>query len=194
VVGPEMIVQTDRELLREARELLPRLPVEKLDILVVDEMGKNISGAGLDPNVTGFWRRDGGPRTPDYQTIIVLDLTPQSHGNATGIGMVDLTTQRVIDQIDMEASATNAITAGIFRAVRLPLALENDKAALETALNPIGDLNQVRMVRIVNTQQLQHFWVTEALVEELKSKDGIEIDERPLVLEFNAGGRLRGFV
>ena len=107
---PEQFVEADRELLASAKRLLPTIPLDDLDILIVEEMGKNISGAGMDPNVIGFWRREGGPREPDYRTLIVLDLTPESEGNAVGIGMADLTTQRVIDEIDSKPSYTNAIT------------------------------------------------------------------------------------
>ena len=93
LAGPEEFVSTDRELLTEARELLPRLPVECLDVLIVEKIGKNISGAGMDPNVVGFWRRGGGERKPDYRVLVVLDLTPESHGNASGIGLADVTTK-----------------------------------------------------------------------------------------------------
>ncbi|MCK5204501.1 MAG: DUF2088 domain-containing protein, partial [Desulfobacterales bacterium] len=91
LVGPEEFAELDREFLKIAWTLLPKLPMDDLDILLVDEMGKNVSGAGMDPNVIGFWRREGGARKPDFRYLIVLDLTPQSHGNATGIGMADLT-------------------------------------------------------------------------------------------------------
>ena len=100
---PEEFPDVDSEFLKTAWTLLPKLPVDDLDILLVDEMGKNVSGAGMDPNVIGFWRREGGERKPDYRILVVLDLTPHSHGNATGIGMADLTTRRVADQIDWEA-------------------------------------------------------------------------------------------
>ena len=133
---PEQFVEIDRELLELSWKFLPTIPLEELDILVVDEMGKNISGAGIDPNVVGFWRREGGPRKPDYRTIIVLDLTPQSDGNALGIGLTDLTTRRVMDKVSIQATYANALTTGIWGSVRLPIALENDQAVLETAPFP----------------------------------------------------------
>lgn len=86
LVEPEDFVNTDRKLLKDAKRMFPRIPLDDLDILVVDEMGKNISGGGMDPNLYGFWRRDGGLRKPDYRTLIILDLTKKSHGNAVGIG------------------------------------------------------------------------------------------------------------
>jgi len=190
---PEQFVEVDKELLKSARRLLPTIPLDDLDILIVDEMGKNISGAGIDPNVIGFWRREGGPREPDYRTLIVLDLTPESEGNAVGIGMADMTTQRVIDKIDRKPSYTNAITSGVWRSVRLPLALENDRAVIETALSHVPDLQHVRMVRILNTLHLENFWATGVLLPELRRKEGITVDETSLALHFDDEGRLLPF-
>ena len=167
--------------------------MEDLDILVMDEMGKNISGAGMDPNVIGLWRREGGPRRPDYRILIVLDLTPQSHGNALGIGMADMTTQRVIDKIDLQATYTNALTAGVLRGVRIPLHMENDKAVLKEAINLTKDPEQIRMVRILNTHSVETFWASSALLPELRKQEKIEIDDTPLDFKFNEEGRLLPF-
>jgi len=191
---PEQFIEVDKELLESARRLLPRIPLEDLDILIVDEMGKNISGAGIDPNVIGFWRREGGPRKPDYRTLIVLDLTHQSEGNAVGIGMVDLTTRKVIDKIDLKPTYTNALTSGVWRSVRFPIALENDRAVLETALSHGLDPHDVRMVRIVNTLHLENFWATEALLPELREQEGVIVDEAPLQLQFDDEGKLLSFI
>ncbi len=190
LVRPEEFVATDVRLLEEAWQVLPRLPVDDLDILVVDEMGKDISGAGMDPNVIGFWRREGGSRQPDYRTVIVLDLTPKSHGNATGIGMADLTTQRLMDRLDLEATQTNALTSGILASARLPIALESDKAVLTAALGLVPDPAGVRLARIKNTKSLEKFWVSEAVLPELRSRPDVEVNERPAAIEFDAEGRL----
>ena len=180
----------DREFLKLAWKLFPRLPIDDLDILLVDEMGKNVSGAGMDPNVIGFWRREGGERKPDYRTLIVLDLTPHSHGNAIGIGMADLTTRRVIDNVDWQATYLNALTAGVFRSSRMPIPMDDDSAALEAALNRSPDPAGIRMARIVNTGSLETFWTTEAVLPELCRREGILVDEAPLELKFNDDGRL----
>ena len=190
---PYEFIDVDRALLKEAKGLFPRIPLDDLDILVVDEMGKNISGAGVDPNVVGFRRRDGGPRQPDYRILIVLDLTPQSHGNAMAIGMVDLTTRRVIDKIDLQATYTNALTSGLLSGACLPMALENDRAALAAALSQVPQPDRVRMVRIVNTLSLETFWATEAVLPELRDQEGITVDDTPLALEFDDEGRLQAF-
>jgi len=187
---PDEFPILDSELLKIAWTLLPKLPVDDLDILLVDEMGKNVSGAGMDPNVIGFWRREGGPRRPDYRILIVLDLTPHSHGNATGIGMADLTTRRVIDQIDWESTYLNAFTSGVLRSARMPIPVENDRLAIEAALYRTPDPDGVRLVRIVNTGELESFWATAAVAAELKEQANITVDNAARELEFSHDGRL----
>jgi len=190
---PEEFVEVDREFLKEAWELFPSVPVDDLDILVVDEMGKDVSGAGIDPNVIGFWRREGGPRKPDYRILIVLDLTPKSHGNAMGIGMADLVTRRLMDKLDLHATQMNALTSKVLRSARLPISLENDRVAIETALDGVPDPRRVRMARIKNTASLETFWVTDSVLPELRSKEGITVDDDPLQLDFNDEGSLLPF-
>ena len=111
VTRPDEIIATDAALLKIANTLLPRVPFDQLDVLIIDTMGKNISGTGMDPNIIGMWRRFGGPKVPDFTRIVVLSLTPETHGNAMGIGFADFTTRRVFDQIDHHATMMNAITA-----------------------------------------------------------------------------------
>ncbi len=190
LVGPNQFAELDREFLKVAWRLLPNLPVDDLDILLVDEMGKNVSGAGMDPNVIGFWRREGGPRKPDFRILIVLDLTPHSHGNATGIGMADLTTRRVIDQIDWNATYMNVFTSGVLRSARMPIPLENDRAAIEVALARVPIPTKARMARIVNTGDLETFWASEAILPEFRKNAKISVDHKPQMLSFNEDLRL----
>ena len=190
LAGPQEFAAVDREFLKIAWTLLPKLPMDDLDILLVDEMGKNVSGAGMDPNVIGFWRREGGARKPDFRILIVLDLTPHSHGNAIGIGMADLTTRRMIDQIDWNATYMNVFTSGVLRSARMPIPLENDRTAVETALARVPVPAKARMVRIVNTGELVTFWASEAILPELRANANLTMDNQPLKLRFNQDGRL----
>ena len=190
LAGPQEFAELDRKFLKIAWSLLPKLPIDDLDILLVDEMGKNISGAGMDPNVIGFWRREGGPRKPDFRILVILDLTSPSHGNATGIGMADLTTRRVIDQIDWDATYMNVFTSGVLRSARMPIPLENDRAAVEAALARVPVPANARMVRIVNTGELDTFWASKAVLPELKSNPDITADHQPIALRFNQEGRI----
>jgi len=191
---PEEFVAVDKELLKLAWKLFPKLPFDDLDILIIDEIGKDISGAGMDPNVIGFWRRDGGPRKPNYRLILVLDLSAKTYGNAAGIGMADLTTRRVINNIDLEATYINALTSWLPRSVQLPIALENDKVALEKAVNQKPNPQEIRMVRIKNTLSLETFWCTKALLPELENKKGLITNCTPLGLKFSPKGRLLPFL
>jgi len=190
---PDEFSAVDQKCLKRARKLLPVIPLNDLDILIIDEMGKNISGAGIDPNIVGFWRREGGPRTPDYRTLIVLDITAHSHGNALGIGMADLTTRRVMDMIDLKATYTNALASGIWSGARLPIALENDRQVIETAISRVPDLNRIRMARIINTLHLETFWATKPLLSELQENAAVSIDRQPIELAFDKSDRLLPF-
>jgi len=192
-VLPDQFETVDREWLQRARQLFPRIPVDDLDILLVDEMGKNLSGAGMDPNIVGFWRRVGGPRNPDYRTLIVLDLTEESHGNAVGIGMADLIPRRMQEKIDLKATYTNAIASGIWVSARLPISLENDRQVVETALSKVANPEKVRMARIVNTLHLETFWVTKPLLPQLRGLDKIRVDERPVRMRFDREDKLLPF-
>lgn len=191
VVGREDFVSTDERLLEEAWRIFPRIPVEELDVLIVDRMGKDISGAGMDPNVIGMWRREGGPRKPDYRTLVVLDLTPASHGNATGIGMADLTTRRLLRKVDLKATYTNALTSGVLRSARLPIALDSDRAAIEAALSQVPDWSDVRMARIVDTLHLGRIWLSEKVARELEGNPNISIHWKPLEIKFRKDGRIK---
>ena len=121
-VPPGEIVARDRQLLAIARSYMPHLPIEPLDVLVVRRMGKDISGAGIDPNVIGMHRRLGGEPDHQIETVVVLDLTPDSHGNAAGVGMADLITHRLRDTIGWRATSVNCLTSGWPAGMRLPFA------------------------------------------------------------------------
>jgi hypothetical protein len=193
LAGPAEFASTDRELLKEARELLPRLPVECLDLLIVEKIGKNISGAGMDPNVVGFWRRGGGERKPDYRVLAVLDLTPESHGNAIGIGLADVTTKRFAEKIDWDATYKNALSSKRFTGVRLPMVRENDALALQAALGPVVDPLKARIGRIVSTSDLRTFWVSGTVFSQLTDKPNLVLHRDPLQLTFDDQGRLMPF-
>src|SRR5437899_3334598 len=128
VVPPQAIETIERDLLVEARNLMPRLPFEEIDLLIVDYLGKNISGAGMDPNVTGRWvqgyssalARDGRP-SPFIRRIFVRDLTPETHGNAIGIGLADLTTTRLVQAMDRRVTSLNALTAMTPQCAKIPI-------------------------------------------------------------------------
>jgi len=192
VVPPEGFEETDRRLLRQAWQTLPRIPFDPLDVLVVDEMGKNISGTGMDVNVIGIGPRVGGKMEmgqPVVATLVVLGLTPESHGNANGVGLADITTRRLVDAIDYKATYTNVLTTRLWSAGRLPVILETDREAIEAAVGETPT-EQVRFVRIQNTLHLEELEISEALLPEA-GKLGLTITGTPRSLEFDETGRLR---
>jgi hypothetical protein len=185
----------DREeiLLKEARKLVAKLPIKQLDVLVVSEMGKNISGAGLEPIVTGRYPSGkvfSGDDVPNYYRIAVLDLTEASIGNSLGIGLCDITTQRVYDKTDFKLLYKNVITGKGSLTAHLPIIMKSDYEAICVALltclkNPID----ARMAFIKNTMQLENFFVTENLAETCVSK-GAKVAGGKVSLNFDSNGSL----
>jgi len=159
----------EKSLLRQAYSLMPTFPFPEVDVLIVEEMGKNISGVGMDPNVIGRTKVHGVADTVtcDIRAIAVLGLTGETHGNASGIGLADVTTRRLVDQINFEATYINCITAGACGVQRaaIPIVAPDDRAAIETALHVCGqpDPLQARMVRIRNTLSLEEMDISESL-------------------------------
>lgn len=196
-VPPEGIAGPDeRELLKQAYTLMPRFPFPEIDVLVVEEMGKNISGVGMDPKVIGRVKVHGVPdlAPSDIRTIAVLDLTPEAHGNASGIGLADVTTRRLVDKINYEALYINCATAGICGIQRsfIPMVAPDDRKAILTALRVCGqpDPLQARIVRIKNTLSLGEIDISEALAEALPVGENITRTGPLFNLQFDGQGQL----
>jgi len=166
VVPKGAIPAADARLLAEARALLPNIPFDPIDALIVDRIGKDISGTGLDPNVIGMHRRIGGAPEREIRRIVALDLSEASHGNANGVGMADIITARLRDGIDWHATYTNALTADFLSGVKLPIACPTAREAVALALYPFEPA-EARVVRVSDTAHLEHMWVSEALLPTL---------------------------
>jgi hypothetical protein len=186
----------ERRLLKDAREWMARLPFSPIDVLIVEEMGKNISGAGMDSNVIGRPTNphEPFPADPKILWIVVLDLTEESCGNATGIGNADFTTRRLVDKIDMKPTLINCITACSPNGAKVPATYETDREAIETALSCIGltPPEQARVVRIRNTLMLAELDVSEAFLPEIARRGDLERLSEPAALPFDVTGRLTG--
>lgn len=174
VVKPEDFEETDKRLLEIARENMPSLPVDKLDVLIVDEMGKDISGAGMDTNIIGRIYIDGEPEPdrPKITRIVVTDLTEKTHGNAIGIGLADFTTKKLFSKIDFDATYQNAVTSTFVLRGKIPIIAEDPRTAIEWALRTCGpiDIEKARIIRIKNTLSLGELYVSEGVLEEIKDK------------------------
>jgi len=192
MLTPE-IENSERRLLTLAKTSLARLPFDQGDVLVIDEMGKNISGAGMDTNVIGrnVSQRERGPIKPWFTRIFVRDLSKESYGNATGIGLADLVSRRLVDKIDFKPTYINAITSTNVEAARIPVTFETDREAMDTAFSTCGNsVEACRMIWIKNTLKLDQFIATEALLDEIESKPHLKVLEQLGELSFDGKGNL----
>lgn len=185
VSGIDQVLDFESALLKQAYELMPTLPFDDIDALIVDEMGKNISGAGMDTNVTG---KKAGLEKPAIGAIYVRGLTEATHGNAVGIGFADIALRSLIDQIDLNATYMNAFTAKRLGIAKLPMVVENELQAIQLLQNfrQEADPDSVRMVWIQNTSQLREMWISESLIAEVQGRDDLEIVGAPQRLTFDA--------
>jgi hypothetical protein len=185
----------ERELLRMAREWLPQLPFKDVDVLLVQEIGKNISGAGMDPNVTGRFSLQSMPRHIRIGRLVVLGLTEETHGNAAGVGMADIITRRAADRIDFFKTYTNHVTASLLDGAKLPLVAQTDREAVAIAVSTLWGVKPktVQMAWIRNTLDLVHLWVTEPLWKEIAGKPHLESCGDPVSVSFDTAGNLQQF-
>lgn len=188
-------LDADKRLLKAAEPYAARIPFEKLDLLIVDELGKTISGTGMDLNVIGKWRVTGGKREPDFSRIVALSLTKPSLGNGLGIGLADFTTERFAREFNYHSTYVNLMTSSEpdgmgSREGPLPLQLPTDREAIEVALYSAICPGEPRVCRIKSTASLSEFQVSQALLEEVKEDSNLEILETARPVEFDAGGNL----
>lgn len=194
MAAADQIEVMEAELLKKARACLATLPLDEIDLLIIDEMGKDISGECIDPNVVG---RDvcayGAERpTPEVTRIFVRDLTEASEGSAVGIGQADFTVQRVVDKIDFKATAVNCLTSCCPEAGKVPLTYDNDYEAIKAALVTIRpyELDDVRIVHIKNTLELMNLRVSQGGLYELRTNPNLDISEDDTELSFDDSGNL----
>jgi hypothetical protein len=196
VVGiePEDLLEVEPRLLDEARAMMGRLPFDQIDMLVVGELGKNYSGTGLDPNVIGRQRvetmRDH-PR-PVVTRMVVLDVSPESHGNALGVGLADLTTDRLVRAMDRTPMRVNCFTSNFLTRARVPLSFPNDREVYRVALDTCWRLNwsEARVVLIPNTLELTTLWVSAPMLEEVRADPRLQVESDLLPVPFDAAGML----
>lgn len=183
----------ERQLLQIAKANLARIPFDQGDVLVIDEMGKNISGAGMDTNVIGrnVSQRERAPVKPVFTRIFVRDLSDESYGNAVGIGLADIVSRRLVNKIDYRPTYINAITSTNVEAARIPVTFDTDREALETAFSTCGSSAETcRLIWIRNTLKLDQFIATEALLDEIKGKPNLKVLEHLGELSFDRDGNL----
>ena len=187
---PAEIIEREPILLQEAAKLMPSLGFKDCDVLVVDEIGKNISGCGMDPNITGVFATPGMTGGINAQRRCILSLTPQTHGNGYGMGAADVITRRLFDQLDLNIIYPNSITSTSLGFSKIPMIMANDRAAIQLCLRTCNriDRNAPRIIRIKNTLELSEFEISEAMLPEMN--ENMQALTEPYTLPFDEQGNL----
>jgi hypothetical protein len=191
-LSPEEIIEAEKELLIEAKANMPRILFTPLDVLIVDQMGKEFSGAGMDPNITGRAATPYVTTSQKTSKMAVLDITDQSHGNAVAMGLADITTRRLFNKIDFEFTYANCLTSTVTLGGVIPIIMESDRFAIQAAVKTCNaaDLSRVRMVRIANTLHLEEIYLSEAMLDEARQNSHSTVLTDPEDWEFDPVGNL----
>ena len=192
-VPPSGFLDQEAELLEEAYEIMPTIPFDAVDVLVLDRQGKDISGQGMDTNVIGrrpFAINEPEPDDPEIKRIFTRSLTATTHGNAMGVGSADVIHEDVVAELDAATTLINALTASTIRGVRLPPVAETDRAGLTAALSTIGvvDESTVRVLRAPDTMHLHRFYASEALIDEARDRSDLRVVAEPSPIAFDDDG------
>jgi hypothetical protein len=194
-VGAEELVEREKELLILAKKWMPRLPFETVDLLIVDEIGKNISGAGMDTNVVGRKFHDNHAAEKEYPKvtrILVRGLTEETHGNASGIGTAEYAHKRAIEEMDREITYINCMTGNHPSGAHIPLYFDTDRICIDRALETVGlvEPENAKVLRIHNTLELAEVLVSEAYLPEVEKRDDLEVIGEAEDMPFDANGDL----
>lgn len=186
-IPAERLAEEEPKLLLEAKALMPRIMFDPLDVLVVDEIGKDISGDGMDPNITGRFATPYASGGVEAARTVVLGLTEKTHGNANGIGLADITTRKVFEEIDWVKGYANALTSTVVGTVKLPMFLDTGELAVKAAIKTCNafDLQRIRLVRIQNTLHLKDIWISESLLPEARERQDIEVLSDAMIMNFS---------
>ncbi len=192
VLASDEIEERETELQKLAKSLLPKIHIDQIDVLVIDQIGKNISGDGMDPNITGRYPTPYAHGGPEVTKMVVLDLTPETEGNANGVGTADFTTKRLVEKTDWAATYANGLTSTVVAPTKQATTLDNDRQAIQAAIKTcnILDFTKVRMVRIKNTLELSEIEVSEALLDEVKQNENLTPITDLYELAFDENGNL----
>ena len=171
---------------------MPRILVDSCDVLIVDQIGKNFSGDGMDPNITGTFCTPYATGGIDAQRVAVLDLSPETHGNGIGLGYSSATTKRVFDQLDLASMYSNAITCTVLGGVRIPIVMESDKECIQVCIRSCNEIDKKnpRVVRIHNSLHIDHIWLSESYWEEAHHIPGMTIESEPEEMPFDEDGNM----
>jgi len=193
VLKAEEIAEKEPDLQILSKKLLPKIYLDQIDVLVIDQIGKNISGDGMDPNITGRYPTPYAHGGPDVNKMVVLDLTDETEGNANGVGTADFTTRRLVDKMDKEATYANGLTSTVVGPTHISTAMPSEKTAIQAAIKTcnILDFSKVRMVRIKDTLHVGEIEASEHLLEEIQAHSSMEQVSDLYELSFDQNGNLK---
>ncbi|MCH3918481.1 MAG: tripartite tricarboxylate transporter permease [Spirochaetia bacterium] len=191
-IPKEKITSREPELLIKAKGLLPKLFIKKIDVLIVDTIGKNFSGAGMDANITGSFISPFASGGPEVERYVILDLSKESHGNAMGAGRADFMTKRLFDKIDFDSAYPNALTCKLLLGAKIPIVLKNDEDAIKAGIFTCDsiDFDNPRIVRIHDSSHVTKIMVSEALSEEVEKSSEMKLLSEFQPMTFDEKGNL----
>lgn len=189
----EEILDKEPDFLRRTKERLGKIYFDNIDVLVVDQIGKDISGDGMDPNITGRYAVPHMKGDIQVQHIAVLDLTEETHGNCNGLGLADVTTKRAVDKVDVDCTYPNVVTSTVLRTPKIPLFTHSDESCIQIALRTCNyiDREHPRIVHIQDTMNLEEIYISEAMLEEAKQNEHVEVLSAPEDWGFDKDGNIR---
>jgi len=194
VILPEEMISEEKRMLKRLKKIMAGIKIPEIDVLIVDEIGKNISGDGLDVNIVGRFagKQKNDIKAPIIKKLVVLNLTKETEENATGIGYADITTKKLFDSIDFQKTYTNAITSGVLESVKIPLVSKNDKEAIELAtyITNTFDVSKAKLVRIQNTNKLEEILVSESIYQEIINQESFTVLGALQEMIFDQSGKL----
>jgi len=191
-IPAENIIETERELLLESKANTPRILLQPLDILIVDQLGKEFSGGGMDPYTTGRAPTPYLDPGPGPSRLVVLDVTERSHGNSCGMGLADITTRRLFNKIDFDFTYANILTSTVTESARIPVLMNTDRLAVQAAIKTCNatDSANIRMVRIANSLHIGELYISECMLKDARQHPDITVAGEPADLVFDAAGNL----
>ncbi|NMA55759.1 MAG: DUF362 domain-containing protein [Firmicutes bacterium] len=191
-IPKEQILAEEPRLLELAKSLMPKIPFDDLDLVVVDEIGKNITGTGMDPNIIQRFSSEHMDASPFIKRLVVLDLTEETDGNAAGAGFADIATMKLFQKLEMEKTYPNSLTARTTIPSKLPIIMDNDETAMKAGIKtaPDVDYDNIRLLRIRNTSCMSRMEISEALIAEARALSQVEIVTEPFYYQFDQDGNL----
>ncbi|AZV57688.1 lactate racemase domain-containing protein [Clostridium sp. AWRP] len=191
-VNSDEIAEEEPKLLQEAFANMPKIIVGRCDVLVVDEIGKNYSGTGVDPNITGTFSTKYASGGVKVQRTAMLDISKESHGNGLGVGLSNVITKRLFDKLDLEKMYPNCITSTVLESARIPCVVANDEEAIQLCIRTCVEINkkEPKIVRIPNSLHIGHIMLSEVYYDEMKNYPDLEVESEPEYMQFNEEGNL----